>query len=194
MKILLKYQNSEYDCGPTSFINALAYLYEREEVPIELIKAIYEYTLDVENSEGIVGKGGTSREKQIELGEYFNKYASETNFKIHAESTKDVTEEILKETINKGGVIVARCFQDVEHYVLITNIIDDMVYIFDSENNVVVGFSLRDIDYMGKERKGIFSKIYRNPNNSIIDMKDTLTWDTKNALRNCNYVIPYLYA
>lgn len=131
MKILLKYQNSEYDCGPTSFINALAYLYEREEVPIELIKAIYEYTLDVKNSEGIVGKGGTSREKQIELGKYFNKYASETNFKIHAESTKDVTEEILKETINKGGVIVARCFQDIEHYVLITNIIDDMVYIFD---------------------------------------------------------------
>ena len=73
MKILLKYQNSEYDCGPTSFINALAYLYEREEVPIELIKAIYEYTLDVKNSEGIVGKGGTSREKQIELGKYFNK-------------------------------------------------------------------------------------------------------------------------
>lgn len=47
---------------------------------------------------------------------------------------------------------------------------------------------------MGKERKGIFSKIYRNQNNNIIDIKDSLTWDTKNALRNCNYVIPYLYA
>lgn len=70
----------------------------------------------------------------------------------------------------------------------------DMVYIFDAENNVVIGFSLRDIDYMGKERKGIFSKIYRNQNNNIIDIKDSLTWDTKNALRNCNYVIPYLYA
>lgn len=70
----------------------------------------------------------------------------------------------------------------------------DMVYIFDVENNIVVGFSLRDIDYMGKERKGIFSKIYRNQNNNIIDIKDSLTWDTKNALRNCNYVIPYLYA
>ena len=70
----------------------------------------------------------------------------------------------------------------------------DMVYIFDVENNIVIGFSLRDIDYMGKERKGIFSKIYRNQNNNIIDIKDSLTWDTKNALRNCNYVIPYLYA
>ena len=131
MKILLKYQNSEYDCGPTSFINALAYLYEREEVPIELIKAVYEYTLDVKNSEGIVGKGGTSRENQILLGEYFNKYAALTKFKIHAESTRNVTEDFIKDGINKGGVIVARCFQDVEHYVLITNIIDDKAYIFD---------------------------------------------------------------
>ena len=60
MKIPLRYQNTEYDCGTTSFINALAYLYDREDVPVELIKAVYKYTLDAENSEGIVGKGGTS--------------------------------------------------------------------------------------------------------------------------------------
>ena len=61
MKIPLRYQNTEYDCGTTSFINALAYLYDREDVPVELIKAVYKYTLDVENEEGIVGKCGTSR-------------------------------------------------------------------------------------------------------------------------------------
>ena len=32
MKIPLRYQNTEYDCGTTSFINALAYLYDREDV------------------------------------------------------------------------------------------------------------------------------------------------------------------
>lgn len=30
MKVPLRYQNSEYDCGTTSFINALAYLYNRK--------------------------------------------------------------------------------------------------------------------------------------------------------------------
>lgn len=35
MKNPLHYQLSEYDCGPTSMMNALAYLFEREEIPPE---------------------------------------------------------------------------------------------------------------------------------------------------------------
>lgn len=61
MKIPLRYQNTEYDCGTTAFINALAYLYDREDVPVSLIKAVYKYTLDVEGEDGSIGKGGTSR-------------------------------------------------------------------------------------------------------------------------------------
>ena len=133
MKILLKYQNTEYDCGPTSFVNALSYLYHREEIPIELIKAIYKYTLDVKNKEGITGKGGTSRKNTKKLAEYFNKYSENNNFNIIAKqlSKKEVTLEEIQNSIKRGGVIVARCFQDVEHYVLITNIDDTNSYIFD---------------------------------------------------------------
>ena len=35
MKVPLRYQNTEYDCGTTSFVNALAYLYDREDIPVE---------------------------------------------------------------------------------------------------------------------------------------------------------------
>ena len=28
---------------------------------------------------------------------------------------------------------------------------------------------------------------------SKVDVKDTLSWETKNSLSNCSYVIPYLY-
>ena len=59
MKIPLRYQNTEYDCGTTSFINALAYLYDREDIPVELLKAIYRFTLVVEDKNSIEGKGGT---------------------------------------------------------------------------------------------------------------------------------------
>ena len=71
MKIPLRYQNTEYDCGTTSFVNALAYLYDRENIPIELLKAIYRFTLDVEGIDGIKGKGGTSREHAELLSKYF---------------------------------------------------------------------------------------------------------------------------
>lgn len=61
MKIPLRYQDTEYDCGTTSFINALAYLYDREDFPVELLKQIYRFTLDVKGPEGITGEGGTSK-------------------------------------------------------------------------------------------------------------------------------------
>ena len=67
----------------------------------------------------------------------------------------------------------------------------NMVYVLD--NDIVIGFSLRDIDYLGKDRKKIFSLIYKNKKNMIIDIKDTLSWETKNLLSDCGYVMPYLY-
>ena len=133
MKILLKYQNTEYDCGPTSFINALAYLYDREEIPVEQIKAIYKFTLDVKNDEGITGKGGTSRKNAKKLAEYFNEYGKNNNFNITTKtlSKDEVNLEDMKSSIKRGGVIVARCWHDVEHYVLITNLDEKDAYIFD---------------------------------------------------------------
>ena len=70
----------------------------------------------------------------------------------------------------------------------------DMVYIFDDENNIVIGFSLRDIDYINSSRKKMFNIILRNKNNNIIDIKDTLSYDMKISLNECKYVIPYLYS
>ena len=83
---------------------------------------------------------------------------------------------------------------DNDKDVLYAYLNNDMVYLFDNIDNSVIGFSLRDIDYLGKDRKRVLSKIYYNKNVQLIDIKDCLTWDTKNALRNCSYVIPYLWA
>ena len=46
MKNPLHYQLSEYDCGPTSMMNALAYLFEREEIPPEAVRNTMLYCLD----------------------------------------------------------------------------------------------------------------------------------------------------
>lgn len=134
MKIPLRYQNTEYDCGTTSFVNALAYLYDRENIPVELLKAIYRYTLDVEGRDGVKGEGGTSKEHAELLSKYFIKYAnSDPKFDIHCKALygKDVTLEVMKKTFENNGVIVARCYQGKEHYVLITKMDENFAYIFD---------------------------------------------------------------
>ena len=134
MKVPLRYQNTEYDCGTTSFVNALACLYDREDIPIELLKAIYKFTLDVEGNDGVEGKGGTSIKHAELLSKYFVDYANNnSNFDISCKALygENVTLEKMKNSINNNGVIVARCWQDTEHYVLITKIDDNFAYIFD---------------------------------------------------------------
>lgn len=134
MKVPLRYQNTEYDCGTTSFVNALAYLYDREDIPIELLKTIYKFTLDVEGKDGIEGTGGTSRKHAELLAKYFVEYANKNDkFDINCKilNGKDVTLEKMKKALEDNGVIIARCWQDTEHYVLITKIDDNFVYIFD---------------------------------------------------------------
>ena len=134
MKVPLRYQNTEYDCGTTSFVNALAYLYDRENVPVELLKAIYRFTLDVESKDGVVGAGGTSRKHAELLAKYFADYANKNDdFDIHCEILygENVNLSAMQRVLNKNGVIIARCWQEQEHYVLITKIDDNFAYIFD---------------------------------------------------------------
>ena len=61
MKNPLHYQISEYDCGPTSMLNAIIYLFDRDEIPPEVIRNTMLYCLDCYSKEGIPGKRGTSR-------------------------------------------------------------------------------------------------------------------------------------
>ena len=47
MKTPLRYQATEYDCGPTSMTNAIVYMFEREEIPPDLIRHIGQGTISV---------------------------------------------------------------------------------------------------------------------------------------------------
>ena len=40
MKTPLHYQMTEYDCGPITVMNAIIYLFEREQIPPDLILSL----------------------------------------------------------------------------------------------------------------------------------------------------------
>ena len=61
MKTPLHYQMTEYDCGPITVMNAIIYLFEREQIPPDLIRNIMLYCLDGYGAEGAPGKSGTTR-------------------------------------------------------------------------------------------------------------------------------------
>ena len=137
MKNKLIYQRTEFDCGTTSMINAISYLFDREEIKPEIIKAIYNYTLDEYDQNGNAYHGGTSMEIMRYLANWLNGYASSTNYPINAQciyGTKisPTPNSLLYKWINDGGVAVARMhFGSYGHYVTITKIDNEYVYLFD---------------------------------------------------------------
>lgn len=133
MKIPLTFQITEYDCGTTTLLNALLFLFEREEIPVELLKAIYRYTLDAEGVHGIIGEAGTSRRAVDKLSNWILNYTKTNDFQIKCKvlEGKEVTLAKMKECLNNNGCIMARCYQETEHYVLITKMDEIFAYIFD---------------------------------------------------------------
>ena len=105
MKNLLNYQSSEYDCGPVSLTNAIRYLFDREVIYPDIIKYIMLYCLDSYNENGEIGKRGTSA-------------------CISCDSR-------IGKALRQGGAVLLRLFLDVSHYVLLTGIEGDNVYLFD---------------------------------------------------------------
>ena len=45
MKIPLRFQITEFDCGSVSLINCISYLFDREEIPAKLLKTIFGLSL-----------------------------------------------------------------------------------------------------------------------------------------------------
>jgi hypothetical protein len=136
MKNLLNYQSSEYDCGPVALTNAIRYLFDREVIYPDVIKYIMLYCLDSYNEEGEVGKRGTSASAMMFLSNWLNQFGHMKNFPIACEflSGEDVylsQNSRIVGALQQGGCVVLRLFLDVGHYVLLTGIEDDNLYLFD---------------------------------------------------------------
>ena len=159
MKTPLRFQVTEFDCGTISLLNAFSYLFERNEIPAELVKAIHKYTLDCYDEFGNLGQGGTSKEAIDKLTHWITRYANSKNFKVRCErlEQKEVTLEKFKECLKNNGCIFVRCWQLCEHYVIITKIDENYAYIFDpyylDENEYLNDSKYPLIDYFQKVQK-----------------------------------------
>lgn len=110
-------------------------------------------------------------------------------FKIMLDTVKYNLFNVIIETTENKHKFFDFLKSDVEKTVFINN---DMVYIY-YNNKHVTGFSLRDIDYIGGNRKKVLSKVL-SPNNKIINSKDIFNEKFVQRLKNKPYVVPYLYS
>ena len=136
MKTPLRYQISEYDCGPTAFLNAVSYLFEREQIPPELIRNVMLYSLDSYGADGVSGKIGTSRTAMLFLSHWLDGFGSVGRLPVSSRYLSGSAVRFgaageLTDALRRGGAAVVRLMLDVEHYVTLTGIEGGQLLMFD---------------------------------------------------------------
>lgn len=136
MKNPLGYQTTEYDCGPTTMINAIRYLFKREEIYPDVIKSIMLYSLDAYNDKGESGKSGTSGIAMLFLSNWLNQFGKVKKFPIDCEFLTGrevcITQNSkITVALQQGGAVVVRLMYGQWHYALLTDIKGSDIYLFD---------------------------------------------------------------
>lgn len=136
MKVPLHYQLTEYDCGPTSVLNAIAYLFQREEIPPEIIRNVMLFTLDRPGDGGENCKGGTSHMAMMYLSNWLNGYGKTGQFPLFCDYISGMNvflgeNSAISSAVKSGAVVVLRLYYDVWHYVLMTGQSGNNVFLFD---------------------------------------------------------------
>ena len=136
MKTPLRYQLSEYDCGPTSLLNAVSFLFERETIPPVIIRNIMLYCLDTFSTEGISGTEGTSRMAMRFISGWLDDFGKAGLLPVQSsylagESVYIGDQSPVNSAVRRGGAAVVRLQLDVEHYVLLTGDNGSEIFLFD---------------------------------------------------------------
>jgi hypothetical protein len=136
MKNPLIYQSTEYDCGPTSMLNAINYLFHRKDISPDVVKNIMLYCLDSYNRKGEAYKNGTTGMAMTFLANWLNQFGKIKKWPILCEVMNGEEIQIsqnsrIAECLGQGGVVVARVMLGCWHYVLLTGIDKEYVSIFD---------------------------------------------------------------
>ena len=136
MKIPLRYQMTEYDCGPTSLLNGLSYLFEREEIPPELLRNIMLFCLDKYDAGGGSGRAGTSHTAMQFLSHWLSGFGETGALPIgssylHGGDVTLAPGSFLRSALCRGAAAVARVDLQGWHYVLLTGAEGPCVFLFD---------------------------------------------------------------
>lgn len=136
MKVPLRYQITEYDCGPTSLLNGLSYLFEREDIPPEVVRNIMLFCLDSYGADGFSGKSGTSHAAMQFLSHWLDGFGQTGRLPLSSVYLCGGEVDLrqngrLRDALLRGGAAVVRVDLEGWHYVLLTGIEGDKVYAFD---------------------------------------------------------------
>ncbi len=133
MKSPLRYQATDFDCSGVSLMNCLMYLFEREEMPAELVKVMSAAILDCYDSDGNLKEGSSSVLMKF-VSRWVGVFAFDKGIPLACKykSGQEVSPYDIAKCLKEGGCVNMRTYvQNKEHFVVLTAIDDNYVYLFD---------------------------------------------------------------
>ena len=127
-KIEFRKQVTGYDCAPTCFINALVYLFNRKEIPNEIVQGIYLKT---------IGDSKGTSDKEVELlCNWLSNYNKNEGFAVKAvyKDGNDVDFDKLKKHVRKTNCCAIASVKSGKkswHYIAIFRYEKGYFYCFD---------------------------------------------------------------
>ena len=117
-------------------LNAMSFLFSREELPPEILRNTMLYCLDCYGKEGHPGKSGTSCMAMMFLSNWLDSFGKAgllpvSSCYLRGEEVFIGEGSRLNDTLCRKGVAVVRLWFEVEHYVLMTGIEDEEILLFD---------------------------------------------------------------
>jgi len=137
MRTPFRQQVSEFDCVPTTALNALSYLYDRNEIPPLAVQRIFMYCLDSVSPRQNHGHGTTPYAIQL-FGNWLNdfrtkKFRNEATY-IEGDQVNLRNNNALARTLNRRGAAMLRVKGDGKnlwHYILGLRLEGEWLYAFD---------------------------------------------------------------
>ena len=117
-------------------LNAMSFLFSREELPPEILRNTMLYCLDCYGKEGHPGKSGTSCMAMMFLSNWLDGLGKAGLLPVSSRYLRGEAVFIgegsrLNDTLCRKGVAVVRLWFEVEHYVLMTGVEDEEILLFD---------------------------------------------------------------
>lgn len=134
MKVAFRQQVSDYDCAPTSLLNALSYLFHRHEIPPFVVQRIYRESLDHRAAKGTTARA--MREIGFWLASYreqhFKRFALATQYlsgkQVHLSANSKIISCIMEQGV---ALLSVHATAHERHYILALNREDDWLHCYD---------------------------------------------------------------
>jgi hypothetical protein len=117
-------------------MNAISFLFKREEISPDITKCIMQYCLDGYNNKGEAYKSGTTDMAMWFLSHWLNQFGRVRKFPVQCENIKCEEVYIGKNSpitgcLQQKGAVVAKVMLGCWHYVLLTGIDGEYIDLFD---------------------------------------------------------------